>query len=87
MYPLKPSIIEPVLRANMHIIDDFAWMTRNLNLYWHRDLESAILTDYTRLNQHSGKIVGVSPALFNSTLNDFLNIAYENPNSGLSLAE
>jgi len=84
---MSPSRIEPIIARNMDKISSFSWVTADIVNFEGNQVKDVYLSDFSRLNKKYTGTYGVTPNVFSSTINTFLDVNYENGTTGLSLGE
>lgn len=86
---INPFIMESVISRHLDKIQSFAYVTAQLSRFQQANIKSLQVSDRARINLVNVGVYGVSPGLFTTTINDFLDIDYEQSPllSGVPLAE
>ena len=86
---INPFIMESVISRHLDKIQSFAYVTAQLSRFQQANIKSLQVSDRARINLVNVGVYGVSPGLFTTTINDFLDIDYEQSPllTGVPLAE
>lgn len=66
---LRPKHVEPVLRENMDIIEDFSWITEDFHNLLDLRITDLRVRDLSRTGDQTVRVFGVTPRLFESAHN------------------
>lgn len=64
--------LEPILKANSHIIEEFSWITTEMSTMQDIPFNEAVISDFQEQTPLSVEIYGILPNLFDATVNDFV---------------
>lgn len=94
---LNPKLLEPIFKQQTIIdqttnyigdyIQEFSWIPRELSVIPHLKVVETKLSNYAFSVDDRVGSYGVLPSLFKSTHTELLEVAYQNPDSGLSILE
>lgn len=87
---LSPVIFDPILRRNQDKVESFSYVTFQLARKEGAQVNSLQVSDQARINMIDVGVYGVMPGLFKTTIDDFLEVDYEQSKrtlTGLDLTE
>ena len=74
---ITPTVFDPILRRNEDKIESFSYITFQLARVKDAEINTLELSDQARINMIDVGVYGVMPGLFASTIDDFLEVDYE----------
>jgi hypothetical protein len=83
---ITTELFDPLLQKNQDIIESFAYVTPDLKRVPEHQILNSKSSDNARINSFNVDVYGVQPSMFDSTLADFLKVAWRS-NSALSLGD
>lgn len=75
------------MAENSDLIESYAYVTFELDRIAQNSLNTVEVTDRSRINSYEINVYGVTPYIFDATIENFLKISYQDKNSGLSFGE
>lgn len=84
---IKTKRFDKIFARNAENIESFAYVTPDLKNIPDAGVLNQKCSDNARINNLNIDMYGLQPSMFDSTINDFLDVNYQSPTSGLTLSE